>query len=99
MNGRFQPGNPATPVAAGKRLRASRSLRASTRRKPSKTLADIAKRARRALAYQPLLPCSTAPMAKPPQFNTSDTGAFKRAVDMTDHELAAIAARAKLTIV
>jgi hypothetical protein len=30
---------------------------------------------------------------------TSDTQAFKRAIDMTDDELAAIAARAKLTVV
>ena len=34
-----------------------------------------------------------------PQFqNTSDTQVFKRAIDMTDDELAAIAARAKLTV-
>ena len=36
---------------------------------------------------------------KPPQFNTGDTQSFKKAVDMTDDELAAIAAGAKLTIV
>jgi hypothetical protein len=33
---------------------------------------------------------------KAPTFSTSDTQAFKRAIDMTDDELAAIAARAKL---
>ena len=32
-------------------------------------------------------------------FNTNDSGTFKRAVDMTDDELAAIVGRAKLTLV
>jgi hypothetical protein len=36
---------------------------------------------------------------KPPQFNTSDATSFRKAVDMTDDELAAIAGRAKLTVV
>ena len=36
---------------------------------------------------------------KAPTFSTSDTQAFKRAIDMTDDELAAIVARAKLTVV
>jgi hypothetical protein len=33
------------------------------------------------------------------RFNTNDAGSFKRAVEMTDDELAAIAARAKLRVV
>ena len=36
---------------------------------------------------------------KAPTFSTSDTQAFKRAIDMTDDELAAIVAKARLTIV
>jgi aminopeptidase N len=36
---------------------------------------------------------------KPPQFHTSDATNFRKAVDMTDDELAAIVARAKLTVV
>ena len=36
---------------------------------------------------------------KAPTFSTSDTQAFKRAIDMTDDELAAIVAGAKLTLV
>ena len=36
---------------------------------------------------------------KAPTFSTSDTQAFKRAIDMTDDELAAIVAGAKLTVV
>jgi hypothetical protein len=35
---------------------------------------------------------------KAPTFSTSDTQAFKRAIDMTDDELAAIVAKARLTI-
>ena len=36
---------------------------------------------------------------KAPTFSTSDTQAFKRAIDMTDDELAAIVAGAKLKVV
>ena len=36
---------------------------------------------------------------KAPMFCTSDTQVFKRAIDMTDDELAAIVGRAKLTLV
>ena len=35
---------------------------------------------------------------KAPTFSTSDTQAFKRAIDMTDDELAAIVAKARLTV-
>ena len=36
---------------------------------------------------------------KPPTFSTQDTTQLKRAIDMTDDELAAIVARAKLHVV
>ena len=36
---------------------------------------------------------------KAPTFSTQDTTQFKRAIDMTDDELAAIASGAKLTII
>jgi hypothetical protein len=36
---------------------------------------------------------------KPAQFNTCDAQSFKKAIDMTDDELAAIVGRAKLTVV
>ena len=36
---------------------------------------------------------------RPAQFSTSDAVSFRKAVDMSDDELAAIAARAKLTVV
>ena len=37
--------------------------------------------------------------AESPTFSTTDPGMFKRAIDMTDDELAAIVGRAKLTLV
>ena len=36
---------------------------------------------------------------KPPTFSTTDPTTFERAVDMTDDELAAIAAKAKPTVI
>jgi hypothetical protein len=36
---------------------------------------------------------------RPATFSTADTTQFKRAIDMTDDELAAIVAKARLTIV
>jgi hypothetical protein len=36
---------------------------------------------------------------RPATFSTTDTTQFKRAIDMTDDELAAIVAKARLTIV
>jgi hypothetical protein len=36
---------------------------------------------------------------KPPTFSTTDTTQLKRAIDMTDDELAAIVAKARLTVV
>ena len=43
--------------------------------------------------------CFDRAYGKAPTFSTSDTQAFKRAIDMTDDELAAIVGRAKLTLV
>jgi hypothetical protein len=36
---------------------------------------------------------------RPATFSTTDTTQFKRAIDMTDDELAAIVAKAKLTVI
>ena len=46
----------------------------------------------------PRRPSWTGPMARPPTFSTSDTTQFKRAIDMTDDELAAIASGARLHV-
>ena len=42
---------------------------------------------------------STRAYGKPSQFNTGDATSFRKAVDMTDDELAAIISKAKLTLV
>ena len=36
---------------------------------------------------------------RPPTFSTTDTTQLKRAIDMTDDELAAIVAKARLTVI
>jgi hypothetical protein len=41
----------------------------------------------------------TRAYGKAPTLSTTDPGTLKRAIDMTDDELAAIVARAKLTVV
>jgi Family of unknown function (DUF5681) len=66
-----------------------------------KTLADIIKDTKsgasaRVAASQVILDRA---YGKPASFSTGDTQAFKRAVDMTDDELAAIASGAKLTVI
>jgi hypothetical protein len=47
----------------------------------------------------PMMNLPPSRLGKAPTFSTSDTQAFKRAIDMTDDELAAIVGRAKLTVV
>ena len=41
----------------------------------------------------------TRAYGKPPTFSTQDATQLKRAIDMTDDELAAIVAKARLTVV
>ena len=64
-----------------------------------KTLADIAKKGTPGARVSGAIALLDRAYGKPPQFNTNDAGSFKRAVEMTDDELAAITARAKLTVV
>jgi hypothetical protein len=47
----------------------------------------------------PRRPSWTGAYGKPPTFSTQDTTQFKRAVDLSDDELAAIVAKARLTVV
>ena len=64
-----------------------------------KTLAVIAKTGTPGARVSAAIALLDRGYGKPPQFNTGDAQAFRQAVDMTDDELAAIAARAKLTVV
>ncbi len=64
-----------------------------------KTLADIAKKGTPGARVSAAIALLDRAYGKTPTFSTTDTQAFKRAIDMTDDELAAIASRAKLTVV
>ena len=63
------------------------------------TLADIAKNGTPGARVSAAIALLDRAYGRAPTFSTSDTQAFKRAIDMTDDELAAIAGRARLTIV
>ena len=101
MNGRFQPGTSGNP---GGRPRAAHSIQELARQHTTEAL-DV--------LVQIMLNEKAPPNArvaaantlfdraygKAPTFSTTDPGTFKRAIDMTDDELAAIVAGAKLTLV
>ena len=61
------------------------------------TLVDIAKKGTPGARVSAAIALLDRAYGKPPQFNTSDATSFREAVDMSDDELAAIAARAKFT--
>ena len=99
MNGRFQPGKSGNP---GGRPKATHSIQELARKhapEAIKTLADIAKKGTPGARVSAAIALLDRAYGKPPQFNTSDATSFRKAVDMSDDELAAIAARAKLTVV
>ena len=64
-----------------------------------KTLADITKNGTPGARVSAATALLDRAYGKAPTFSTSDTQTFKRAIDMTDDELAAIVAGAKLTLV
>ena len=86
--GSFAPGNPGIATTGG------RSASAAPQSHFFRVLS-------RPLAYrQPHCPILDRAYGKAPTpFSTSDTQAFKRAIDMTDDELAAIASGATLHVV
>ena len=95
----FQKGTSPNP---GGRPKAAHSIQELARRhapEAIKTLADIAKKGTPGARVSAAIALLDRGYGKPPQFNTGDAQAFRQAVDMTDDELAAIAARAKLTVV
>ena len=82
-------------------LRRSRSRPEAEKDAPEaiKTLADIAKNGTPGARVSAAIALLDRAYGKPPQFNTGDTGNFRKVIDMTDDELAAIVAGAKLTVV
>ena len=63
------------------------------------TLADIAKNGTPGARVSAAIALLDRAYGKAPTFSTSDTQAFKRAIDLTDDELAAIVAKARLTVI
>ena len=99
MNGRFQPSRSGNP---GGRPRATHSIQELAREhapEAIQTLADIAKHGTPGARVSAAIALLDRAYGKAPTFSTSDTQAFKRAVDMTDDELAAIASGATLHVV
>ena len=101
MNGRFQPGRSGNP---GGRPRATHSIQELARKHTTEALDVLvqimlnekAPPNARVAAANTLLDRA---YGKAPTFSTSDTQAFKRAIDMTDDELAAIASSTTLRVV
>ena len=95
----FQLGKSGNP---GGRPKASHSIQELARKhapEAIQTLADIAKNGTPGARVSAAVALLDRAYGKPPQFNTNDAGSFKRAVEMTDDELATIVAGAKLTVV
>jgi hypothetical protein len=94
MNGRFQKGK--SGGNPGGRPKADHSIQELARKhapEAIKTLVNIAKKDTPGARVSAAIALLDRAYGKPPQFNTGDATSFRKAVDMSDDELAAIAAR------
>ncbi len=94
MNGRFQRGKSGNPGGRPKAAHSIQELARTHAPEAIKTLVDIAKKGTPGARVSAAIALLDRAYGKPAQFNTSDAGSFKKAVEMTDQELAAIAATA-----
>ena len=95
----FQKGKSGNPGGRPKADHSIQELARTHAPEAIKTLVDIAKKGTPGARVSAAIALLDRAYGKPPQFSTSDATSFRKAVDMTDDELAAIAARAKLTVV
>ena len=96
----FRKASPAILVVDLKRPTASRELARKHAPEAIQTLANIAKKGTPGARISAAIALLDRAYGKPPQFNHQRCHQLSRkAVDMSDDELAAIAARAKLTVV
>ena len=95
----FQPGKSRQSRWSPKAAHSIQELARKHAPEAIKTLADIAKKGTPGARVSAAIALLDRAYGKPPQFNTSDATSFRKAVDMSDDELAAIVARAKLTVI
>ena len=95
----FQKGSSGN---AGGRPKAAHSIQELARKhapEAIQTLADITKHGTPGARVSAAVALLDRAYGKAPTFSTTDPGTFKRAIDMSDDELAAIASRATLHVV
>ena len=95
----FQRGTSGNPGGRPKAAHSSQELARKHAPDAIETLAEIAREGTPGARVSAAVALLDRGYGKPPQFNTNDAGSFKRAVEMSDDELATIVAGAKLAVI